>query len=85
MQDPAGVSLHKPPEGDAFKRAGVAGLKASRSTSASSIMVGPVELRTDRVQENGRRFGRPVPFHEGVSMDDSRWCVPCMHLPAATV
>src|SRR5438105_15383243 len=27
---------------------------------------------------------RPFLFHEGVSMDDSRWCLPCMHLPAAT-
>ena len=35
-------------------------------------------------KRKGRRFRRPLPTHLGVSIDDSRWCLPCMHLPAAT-
>ena len=36
-------------------------------------------------KKNGRRFRRPFVLALGESSDYSRWCLPCMHLPAATV
>ena len=36
-------------------------------------------------KENGWRFRQPFRLALGESSDYSRWCLSCMHLPAATV